>query len=187
MVTTVFVVNVNDDDDDNDHLFLHSSQSTALVLQWTDWLTFGCIDYASLKLYRQTACLSDTRSVAWQHSTAVIWLTQLLVLLRTFLTMPGLHCFLRAMPVGGTQTGIYLHIHAILRWFIGASKSFITVLFQFHFNCADCRQFTVQHTKEQQQPPNPRILIRHANRPMVSLSTHHRRQQFIHTVDTFWR
>ena len=33
MVTTVFVVNVNDDDDDNDHLFLHSSQSTALVLQ----------------------------------------------------------------------------------------------------------------------------------------------------------
>ena len=32
-MTTVFVVNVNDDDDDNDHLFLHSSQSTALVLQ----------------------------------------------------------------------------------------------------------------------------------------------------------
>ena len=88
--------------------------------------------------------------------------------------------------IRGLRQG-FIYIYMRLRWLIGASKSFKTVLFQFHFNCADCRQFTVQHTKEQQQPPNPRILIRHANRPMVSLSTHHRRQQFIHTVDTFWR
>ena len=29
----------------------------------TDWSTFGCIDYASLKLHRQTACLLITEKV----------------------------------------------------------------------------------------------------------------------------